>query len=202
MPAIGEGYEQLIRFMMNVLMIEVRAEAFFSFCVKLFRDPETFPGRRAEADLAATLVERIRTDEAIHVAYLATAISELRSLTFRRSDGGTIAGKDVIDPAWATMIDWHGREERDLAAARARATLETQVLQARGGEAGRALLARFDALGDRVPAGSGSAEAAVDRELDQAIAEADRAQKRDGEDHHEDHVGDRSRALGFHESSS
>jgi hypothetical protein len=150
MPAIGEGYEQLFRFMMNVLMIEVRAEAFFSFCVKLFRDPETFPGRRAEAELAATLVERIRTDEAIHVAYLATAISELRSLTLRRADGGTIAGKDVVDPAWASMIDWHGREERDLAAARTRATLETQVIQARGERAGRELLARFDSLGERV----------------------------------------------------
>jgi hypothetical protein len=150
MPAIGEGYEQLFRFMMNVLMIEVRAEAFFSFCMKLFRDPETFRDRRPEAELAATLVERIRTDEQIHVAYLATAISELRSLTLRRADGGTIAGKDVIDPAWASMIDWHGREERDLAAARTRATLETQVIQARGEAAGRALLARFDALGEAV----------------------------------------------------
>jgi hypothetical protein len=134
MPAIGE----------------VRAEAFFSFCMKLFRDPETFRDRRPEAELAATLVERIRTDEQIHVAYLATAISELRSLTLRRADGGTIAGKDVIDPAWASMIDWHGREERDLAAARTRATLETQVIQARGEAAGRALLARFDALGEAV----------------------------------------------------
>jgi hypothetical protein len=147
MPDIAEPYEQLFRMLTNVLMIEVRAESFFAFCMRLFRDPENFPDRRAEAELAATLVERIRTDEAIHVAYLATAVSELRSFTLRRPDGSTVAGKDVIDPVWAKMVDWHGREERELAAARTRASIESQILAARG-EGGRALLAQFDALAD------------------------------------------------------
>ncbi len=148
MPAINEGYEQLFRFMMNVLMIEVRAESFFAFCMNIFRDHEAFPDRRADADLAATLIERIRTDEAIHVAYLATVVSELRSVTFRMSDGGTMAGKDVIDPVWAKMVDWHGREERELAAVRTRATIEADLIARRGKVAGRALMARFDALGE------------------------------------------------------
>jgi len=151
MPAISAGYEQLFSFLMNVLMIEIRAESFFGFCMRLFRDPTTFTDRRADAELAATLVERIRTDEAIHVAYLVTAVSELRSLTLRTEAGGQIAGKDVIDPAWAVMVDWHGREEREIAARRSRAALEEQVLAARG-PAGRALLERFDALGDAVVA--------------------------------------------------
>ena len=47
------------------------------------------------------------------VAAMATVVSELRSFTLKRTDGGTIAGKDVIDPVWARMVDWHGREERE-----------------------------------------------------------------------------------------
>jgi hypothetical protein len=147
MPDIAEPFENLIRMLMNVLMIEVRAESGFAFNIRVFRDPGNFQDRRPEADLAATLVERIRTDEAIHVAYLATTISELRSFTLKRAGGGTIAGADVIDPVWAKMVDWHGREERLLAAKRTRQTLESQLIEERG-EAGRALLAEFDALAD------------------------------------------------------
>ena len=147
MPAISEAYEQLFRMLMNVLMIEVRAESFFGFCMRLFRDPENFADRRPEAELAATLVERIRTDEAIHVAYLATAISELRSFSLRTEAGGLVPGADLIDPVWAAMVDWHGREEREIGAVRTRAMIEGQVLAARG-DAGRALLARFDSLGN------------------------------------------------------
>ena len=96
--------------------------------------------------MGAVMVERIRTDEAVHVAYLQLAISELRSVTLRTVDGGTISGAAVIDPVWAKMVDWHGREEREIAAARTRATLEEQVVAAKGEAAGRALLAEFDAL--------------------------------------------------------
>jgi hypothetical protein len=53
----------------------------------------------------------------------------------------------VIDPVWAKMVDWHGREERLLAAARTRQTIEAQLIEERG-EAAKALLARFDALAD------------------------------------------------------
>jgi hypothetical protein len=149
MPDIAEPFENLIRMMMNVLMIEVRAETGFAFNIRVLRDPENFADRRPEADLAATLVERIRADEAIHVAYLATAISELRSFTLKRAGGGEIAGAEVIDPVWAKMVDWHGREERELAAVRTRETLEAQLVESRGAAAGRALLERFDALADR-----------------------------------------------------
>jgi hypothetical protein len=147
MPQIAEPFENLIRMLMNVLMIEVRAESGFAFNIRVFRDPDNFPDRRPQADLAATLVERIRTDEAIHVAYLATTISELRSLTLRRTGGGTIAGTEVIDPVWAKMVDWHGREERLLAAKRTRQTIEAQLIEERG-EAASALLTQFDALAD------------------------------------------------------
>ena len=148
MPDIAEPFENLIRMLMNVLMIEVRAESGFAFNIRVFRDPENFADRREAADLAATLVERIRTDEAIHVAYLATTISELRSFTLKRVSGGTIAGKDVIDPVWAKMVDWHGRAERELAAARTRQTIGDQLTEARRREAARAILTKFDAMAD------------------------------------------------------
>ncbi len=146
MPQIPEPVEQLVKFLMNVLMIEVRAEVFFSLCVNLFRDPELFTDRRADAELAATLVERIRADEAIHVGYLRVLISELRSFEWRAVDGSTVPGTEIIDPVWTRMVEWHGVTERQIAAKRGRETLETQLVAAKGEAEGRALLARIDAL--------------------------------------------------------
>ena len=145
MPQIPEGIEQLIRFMMNLMMIEIRAESFFSLCCALFRDPQLFSDRRDEAELAADLVERIRADEQSHVGYLQVIISELRSFTWRVG-GARIAGAAIIDPVWARMVEWHGITERELAAVRARAAIEQQVLRAKGEVEGRRLLAKLDAL--------------------------------------------------------
>ena len=150
MPQLPEGYEQLIKFLMNVLMIEIRAESFFSLCCRVFRDPDLFTDRRADAELAATMVERIRTDEAIHVGYLQVLISEMRSYPWRTVDGRVVPGAEIIDPVWARMIEWHGKTERDIAAARTRAALATQLTAARGEAGAEALLAKLDALDERV----------------------------------------------------
>lgn len=152
MPQVPEGYEQLIKFLMNVLMIEIRAESFFSLCCRVFRDPDLFKDRREAAELAATMVERIRTDEAVHVGYLQVLISEMRSWQWRSVDGKVIPGAEIIDPVWANMVEWHGKVERDLAAARTREAVRAQVVAARG-EAGAAeLMAQLDAMDDRVAA--------------------------------------------------
>jgi hypothetical protein len=151
MPQIPEGLEQLIRMLMNVLMIEIRAESFFSLCCRLFRDPQLFTDRRENAELAALIVERIRADEASHVGYLQVVISELRSFTWRTA-AGAAAGTEIIDPVWARMVEWHGGTERELAAARTRREIEAQVIAAKGGGAGRRLLAELDALDARAPA--------------------------------------------------
>ena len=151
MPDIPPGHEQFIKLLMDVLMIEIKAEVFFAHCCRVMRDPELFAGRRAEAETAATLIERIREDEQIHVGYLRVLISELRSFTWRTA-GGEKRGAEILDPVWRRMIDWHGREARDLGAARMRAKLEGEIIAARGKAQGRALLARLDALDDRVPA--------------------------------------------------
>ena len=81
LPQIPKAHEEWILLLMNVLMIEIKAENFFAFCQAVMRDPANFRDRPQAAAHAAELVERIRTDEAIHVAYLTTALSELRSFT-------------------------------------------------------------------------------------------------------------------------
>lgn len=151
MAQIPPGLEQLIRMLMNVLMIEIRAESFFALCRRIFRDPALFANRREAAELAATLVERIRADEASHVGYLQVVISELRSFTWR-TPKGPVLGAAIFDPVWARMVEWHGATERDLAAARTRQAIEASVLAAKGPAEGRRILAELDALDERVAA--------------------------------------------------
>jgi hypothetical protein len=107
MPQIPPDYENWILLLMNVLMIEVRAENFFNFCTTVMRDPRNFRDRRDVAMHAADLVDRIRQDEAPHVGYLTVVISELRSFKFKTADGGTIKGADMMDPIWRGMVHWH-----------------------------------------------------------------------------------------------
>ncbi|HEX4302457.1 MAG TPA: hypothetical protein VHZ78_06675 [Rhizomicrobium sp.] len=143
MPQIPKEYEDWILLLMNVLMIEVKAESFFSFCQGIMRDPANFSDRRAAAGHAADLVERIRTDEAIHVAYLATAISELRGLTIKTVDGGTIPGSDIVDPVWNQMIEWHAVTQADFSREQSR---EAILGRLKSKPNGPALAATFDSL--------------------------------------------------------
>lgn len=146
MPLLGPEYEGLIKMLMNVLMIEVRAESFFAFCCDVLRDPTLFPDRREAADQAATLVERIRQDEQIHVGYLQAVISELRAFTLRTVHGGEEPGHEIIDPVWADMVDWHGLREREASHGRARAEIERQAIDRLGSEAGARLMTTLDDL--------------------------------------------------------
>lgn len=146
MPQLPAGFEQLVLLLMNVLMIEVRAEAGFSFNCRVFRDPENFKDKRAEAELAAEMIERIRTDEAIHVAYLQTTISEMRSLTFKTVDGGTIEGRKLIDPIWEGMVHWHSITQADFSHAQSHDAI---VQRLGGAQSGTQLIARFESLDSR-----------------------------------------------------
>jgi len=132
MPRLAPEVEYFIKYMMNVLMLEVRAEAFFDYCCTLFERGENFPLRREPADLAAKLVGRIATDELIHIAYLRVFVSELRGFTFRTLDGQPVKGAALIDPVWRKMVDWHANFERKYAEVR-REQAEAQILSAPGG---------------------------------------------------------------------
>jgi len=143
MPQIPQLHEEWILLLMNVLMIEVKAESFFSFCQSVMHDPDNFRDRRDAAKYAAEIVNRIRTDEAIHVAYLATVISELRSYTIKTVDGKTIPGAEIIDPVWDQMIEWHSVTNANFAREQSRDAIHGRLKTKPNGPA---LVARFDAL--------------------------------------------------------
>jgi hypothetical protein len=143
MPQIPADHENWILLLMNVLMIEIRAEHFFTFCTDVMRDPFNFRDRRDVALHAAELVDRIRQDEAPHVGYLAVVISELRSFTFRTVDGGTVTGASFIDPIWRGMVQWHSITNHDFQREQSRKNLHAMF-----GERANAaeLIRHFDAL--------------------------------------------------------
>ncbi len=143
-PDLPEAHGGMLSLLANVLMIELRAEAFFAFSCAVFRHPETFPGKSQECELAAKMVERIRIDEGIHVGYLVTALSEMRSFTFKTVDGGTKPGAEIIDPFWKKVLSWHSTTVYEDNAKRSRETLVPQIKEV-GGDA---LLAEFEALAD------------------------------------------------------
>jgi len=110
LPQIPEMYEGMLSVFTNVLMIEYRAEKFFSLCQQLFLDPDLFTDRRADAEKAAEIVERIRKDEGPHVGYLETVLSEFRSFTIKTNDGKEVPGSEVIDDYIESMVRWHSDE--------------------------------------------------------------------------------------------
>ena len=140
MPQIPPEHERWILLLMNVLMIEVRAENFFNFCTSVMRDPGNFRDRRDVALHAADLVDRIRQDEASHVGYLAVVVSELRSFTFRLADGSRVKGAAFIDPVWRGMVQWHAVANVDWDRAQTRKKFEAMF---RARPDGESLLARF-----------------------------------------------------------
>ena len=144
MPMLPQPIEGMLSFLMNLLMIEFRAEIGFTTTQAILRSPDVFTGRRAEAERAAEIVERIRTDELIHVESLRLYLGELCELTLRTVDGGRIAGRDVIEPFWAGLVQWATVEQPQLAAQQQFATLRP-LIEAQPD--GAALLEEFIALG-------------------------------------------------------
>jgi hypothetical protein len=144
MPQIPVGHEMLIKQLMNVLLIEIRAERGFEFNVNLMRDPEAFADRREDADRAAAIIDQIRQDEASHVAYLQLFISELRPLHFKTANG-VVEGRSFIDPVWAKIVAY-GADEVPKIQRKATRDLIEACLKAKPN--GQALMERFDALGD------------------------------------------------------
>ena len=145
MPELEVPCEMALRFLMNLLLIEFRAEIGFATSQETFRTPGLFADRASEALEAAEIVERIRTDERIHVESLRLYLGELRSLTIKRVDGGTIAGAEIIDRFWAGLVEWATVEQPRLAAERQYEALRTEILSR---EDGARVLAGFNALAD------------------------------------------------------
>jgi hypothetical protein len=92
-PELGEPVERLIRFMVNVLAIEVFAASTFAWAEEILSDPEVSDS----PDHAANLVRYIRSDESPHVEYLRTALSEIQARTLLTLDGKPISGRKVVN---------------------------------------------------------------------------------------------------------
>lgn len=125
---IAAPYAATIDLLLNLLMIEFRAERGFSTTERLLRDPDLFVERRAEAEHAAEIVGRIRADEEIHVLSLRLYLGELRSLTFRTARGGSRRGAEVIDPLWDAIVRWATVEQPRLQAEQQRELFRQRIL--------------------------------------------------------------------------
>ena len=145
MPELEVPYEMALRFLMNLLLIEFRAEIGFANSQATFRTPGLFGERAPDALEAAEIIERIRTDEEIHVESLRLYLGELRSLTLKTVDGGTIPGAEIVDRFWTGLLHWATVEQPRLAAERQHAGLAEEIL---AHEDGARILAGFNALAD------------------------------------------------------
>jgi hypothetical protein len=122
-------HARAVYFLANLLLIELRAELGFTLTETLLRDPDLFRDRRAEAERAAAIVGRIRTDEEIHVRSLRLVLGELRRARFRTKAGGTLPGEAVVDPLWEGIVRWATVEQPPLAAAQQRRVLHERVMR-------------------------------------------------------------------------
>ncbi len=141
---ISEGHIRTIFFLLNLLMIEFRAERGFEATETLLRDPDLFQDRRADAERAAEIVGRIRTDEEVHVSSLRLYLGELRNVHFD-TPAGPVPGSEVVDPLWEGIVQWATVEQPKLAAEQQRELLHSRIRQ--HPDADR-VLERFIALGD------------------------------------------------------
>ncbi len=148
MPEIAPEFEALLSFLMNLLLIEFRAEIGFASTQHVMRTADLFTDRRAAAMEAAEIIERIRTDEEIHVRSLRLYLGELRALWFRTVDGGIVAGATLIDRFWRGLVEWATVEQPRLAAQQQRELIKARVLQHPHGER---ILRDFDAISDLNP---------------------------------------------------
>ena len=143
MPELPPEIEGLISLLANLLIIEFRAELGFAEAQAILRSPDVFTDRRDDAELAAEIIERIRTDEEIHVRSLCVYLGELLSVTFRTNDGGSVSGRELIDRFWDGMVRWATVDQPSLTAPQVRSDVEAYI--ATHPEADR-VLAEFDAV--------------------------------------------------------
>ncbi len=148
MPEISATAEGLLSLLMNLLIIEFRAEIGFAATEQLLRTPDLFADRREAAELAAVVVDRIRADEAIHVRSLCLYLGELESVTFHTVEGGTVAGATLIDRFWHGLVRWATVDQPRQVAALQREIIERRIAVHSDAER---VLREFHAAADSAP---------------------------------------------------
>ncbi len=97
---IDPTLEMVVGRMIGLLLIEISAFHGFRWAEALLADGELVAGEGS----AGTLVSYIRADETPHVAWLRTALSEMRDRTWLAGDGGKHAGTDMIELLWERAL--------------------------------------------------------------------------------------------------
>jgi hypothetical protein len=143
MPELPAEIEGLISLLANLLIIEFRAELGFAEAQAILRSPDVFLQTRDGAELAAEIIERIRSDELIHVRSLCIYLGELRSVTFRTNRGGTVSGAELVDRFWDGMVSWATVDQPALNVERIRPEIDAYI--ATHADAAR-VRAEFDAV--------------------------------------------------------
>lgn len=143
MPEIAQQYEGMLSFLMNLLMIEFRAEIGFDATQKTFRNQSLFVDNRQMAEDAAQLVGRIREDEEIHVESLRLYLGEFRELSIKTLDGGSLPGAELIDRFWQGLVVWATQQQPGIAARNQYDSLKLVILEHASGEK---ILQEFDQL--------------------------------------------------------
>jgi hypothetical protein len=88
--------EAVVGRMIGLLLIEISAFHGFAWAEAVLSDTELVAGEGA----AAELVSHIRSDETPHVAWLRTALSEMRDRTWVGSSGRRYRGTEMIGLLW------------------------------------------------------------------------------------------------------
>lgn len=145
-PPISDAHMRVIYFLLNLLLIEFRAERGFSQTESLLMDEELFTEDRAAAERAAEIVRRIRRDEEIHVTSLRLMLGEIRHLTFRTKHGGTLPGHEIVDDFWNEISQWATVEQPKLVAEQQRGLYRQRIAAHPDAER---IQRAFDALEDR-----------------------------------------------------
>jgi hypothetical protein len=138
-PRIDADLERMLTTMISVLVIEVFAYDTFEWGMRLLSDPDV----SADPEGAGRMVSYIRSDEAPHVEYLRTALSELRLRSIRTADGGTISGREVVEGLLHRTLETLTTERPRTQREELRTSLAEAMKVARDPSN---LLERFDAL--------------------------------------------------------
>ena len=136
---IDAELEFMVTLMIRVLFIEVSAFHTFRWAETWLSDPDLVAGDGA----AATLVSYIRADETPHVAYLATAITEMRDRTWIGASGKHYPGDEMVDILWQRLLDQSLGSGRDATRVAIRGEVEHWCRRRANGED---ILAEFNSL--------------------------------------------------------
>ena len=137
-PQLEAPVERLLSFMTGVLAIEVFAASTFAWAEAVLADPEISDAPQEAADL----VRFIRDDEAPHVEYLRTALSEVSARTLLTREGRELDGATAVD----AMMDRTLRTMMRQRAVERPAMIRELIRGHANGRDVESLLAGFDAL--------------------------------------------------------